>query len=227
MDIELDDILKVNIVLLGIQILNSPEQREAFKDIVGTEVVEGTQDIIELAINIPAIGSSPPSPPLPLVLNRERITLNGLPGRSQVEKKYPSDRESDLHRLAEISQIAIEGSDLSGQRLQAYGFNLEAVYNLSVSAGDFLSQRILNPGLFDDLDYQIAGGASSLQMTKGPHLWNLRFEPRFGDYDKNKLFVSFNLHKNSEAIPRENEIFRSLGEVWTQAETIMNSFRKD
>ena len=195
---------------------------------MGTEVVEGVQGIIELAIGTPPIGSPPsPSPPVSLVLNRDRITLNGVPGRSDITKEYPSDSNVDLSRLAEIARVAIESSDLRGQRLQAYGFNLEAVYSLHISAGDFLSQRILNPGLFEDLDYQMVGGVSSLQMMKGSHLWNLRFEPRFGDYRKNKLFVSFNLHRNSEAIPRKTEMLRSLGEVWTQAETIMNTFRKN
>ncbi len=228
MEIELDDILKVNIVLLGIQILNNPEQREAFKDSVGTEVVEGVQGAIELAIGISSTGSLPPPPPLlPLVLNRDRITLNGVPGRSDVTKDFPSDRGVDLSRLAEVAQLAIENSDLRGQRLQAYGFNLEAVYSLPVSAGDFLSQRILNPGLFKDGGYQVVGGSSNLQMVKGPHLWNLRFEPRFGNFNTNKIFVGFNLHRNSEAIPKETEILRSLDEVWTQAEIIMNTFRKN
>ena len=219
--------MKVNVVFLGIHLLRNLDEREQFKQSAGTEVVEGGLDV-RLAIGISPLGISPApaEPPLPsLVLNRDRITVNAAPERSEITKDYPFDIE-DLERLTEITSRTIELSDLRGQRLQAYGFNLEAVYSLPIPAGEFLSQNVLNPRPFADLGYQMIGGASNLQLMKGPHLWNLRFEPRFGDYSQKKIFIAFNLHRESQAIPTERDIRRSLAEIWSQAQAVMNSFKE-
>ena len=229
MEIELDDILKVNIVLLGIQILSTPEQRQAFRESVETEVIEGPQGGIGVTIGISPGGVVPETAPMPLpplVLNRERITLLGVPGRSDIIKDFPSD-DQDITRLTNIAQRAIECSDLREQPLQAYGFNLDAVYNLSVSAGSFLSQHILQPGLFEDSGYRVVGGASNLQLMKDSHMWNIRIEPRLGNFETKKVFVSFNLHRDSQAIPTEAELHNSLSEVWTQAKETMRTFREN
>ena len=226
MDIELDDVLKVNVVFLGIHLLRNSDDRERFKRSAGTEVVEGALDV-RLAIGISPVGLPSPTTerPLPsLVLNRDRITVNSTPERSEVSKDFPS-KIGDLGRLTEITNQAIEFSDLRGQRLQAYGFNLEAVCSLAVSAGEFLSQNILNPRPFTDLGYQLIGGTSNLQVMKGPHLWNLRFEPRFGDYTQKKIFIAVNLHKDSQVIPTEQNIRQSLFEIWTQAQAITDGFK--
>lgn len=218
-----EDVLKASIIFVGLQLLGDPTKREQFKGSLGSEVIEALSAGVSLGID--AQGISATLPPPPLVMNRERIALIANPGRTEVNRDYPETPE-DLNRLAEITERAITLTDVRTQRLQSFGFNMEGVYRLpsGMTSGAFIADHIYAPGLFSGLDCVIEAGSPNIRLRRGPHIWNIRIEPRFGRIDTDHLFVSFNLHRDSSTVPTGDQMRRSLVEVWNQSQEFMDSF---
>ena len=220
------DVLKVYMVLVGVRLLSTQEERNAFERVVGAEVSSPPEIGIGIEINAPTGVSAPMNIPAPgpasiLNLNRERITLESVLDRSTISREYPS--EDDLDRLSEVAKLAIERSNLLNQQLRAFGFNIEVVYELSPgeTASQFISSKIFTLGLFQEAGFQLIGGAAKLQLVRNDSLWNMSVEPRLGDATANKIFVSLNLHRDDSKIPSRSTIRESLREVWNQAHSIM------
>ena len=222
MSVRLEDVLQVNLVLAGVRLLNTPNERAAFNRIVGTEVSEAP-GVGELTFNAPE-GTPIDLAPKTLTLNRDRISLSLLPDRSTISRDYPS--EEDLERLGDVVKFAIDRSNLEGQQLRASGFNLDAVYELSTeeTAIQFIGTRMFAPNLFHEAGYGFAGGQCRLHLTRNDELWNITVEPRRGDLTTNKVFVGLNLHRPESKIPSRYEIRKSLQEVWAQAHSLMEGF---
>ena len=223
------DVLKVNMVLVGVRLLGTQEERTAFERVVGAEVSSPPVIGIGIEINAPAgvnapINIPPPEPASILTLNRERITLESVLDRSTINREYPS--RNDLDRLSEVAKLAIDRSNILNQQLRAFGFNIEVVYELppGETASQFISSNIFTRDLFREAGFQLIGGAAKLQLIQNDNLWNIGVEPRLGDAAANRIFVSFNLHKDDNKIPSLSNIRGSLEEMWNQAHSIMNKF---
>ena len=112
------DVVTTNLVLVGIGLLKTPEESEEFKSALDTEL---RMEIGLLANAQTGITEQSKT----FTLSRERISLTLSANRSTVAKEYPE--RNDLGRLAAIATRAKECSDLSGQTLQAFGYNIEMV----------------------------------------------------------------------------------------------------
>lgn len=228
MDIKIEDVLKINFVLVGIQLLNTEEQRAGFASKVGTEVSEVPSAGIRINFTPPGIPqtSLQPESGQTLMLNRDRIVLDLTPGRSIITREYPNKVE--LARLCQVAGIAMALSDLNGQELRAYGFNIEVIYELTSGedASQFMANCIFAPSLFHEAGFQVVGGSPRLNLLREGQIWNVNIEPRFGDPSANKVFASLNLHKDDGSMPDDSIVAASLDELWNQAHSIMESLRE-
>ena len=207
--------------------LASPEERDRFKRVVGSEVMESPAASIAIGIAPSGVSNLPPLLNERLVLNRDRIILDVIPDRSTIARKYPN--EDDIDRLVEVINNAFEQSDVGSQKLRAYGVNIDAVYELPTeeSASRFIARRIFFPGLLQKTGYQLVGGSAKLHFLKDGQTWNVSIEPRFGKPEDNKLFVSLNLHKEGTEMPSLSHIRGLFGETWKQVASIMDSLSRN
>lgn len=214
----LEDVLAVNLTLVGVRLLDSPESKVAFERIVNTSVVDDVATT-GLALRIPGqqdIELAPAKFRMP----KERVTLDLAPGRSIVAREYP--QEEDLDKFAGIIRNAFDKSDTDRQQLQAYGFNIEAVYNLDQgkTALEFLATQIFAKDIFPEGEYTVIGGAPQIQVLHKGGLWNINIQPRMGKSDSDKIFIALNKHCTQSKLPSPFEIRNSLADIWTQAHEI-------
>ena len=226
MSLQIEEILKLNLVLVGVQLLSSSEEVTAFNALVGSEVLETVAQGIEVNFGPSGLSASVPQSPAPrtLSLERDRIVLDLNPGRSTITRNYPD--EESIRRLSEIADFATAQFNSQVQELHAFGFNIEAVYGLTSgeNAIQFLASRIFVPCLFQRSGFQLKGGSPRLSLERDGRLWNFTIEPRFGDPDGSKIFISVNLHVEENTMPSESHVKDFLQEVWDQAHAIVGEF---
>ena len=214
MGVTTQDVLKANLVLVGLQLLSEPADFEEFRQLVATDVVTAG---VGLVTNVPA-GVTEPG--FIHTLNRDRITLDLSKARSVITRDYPS--QTDLHRLADVAAHAIRRSSFTDQRPAAFGYNLELVYEQHSASKSFnyLSQRLFNPSLFGRNGWNLIGGFGKLHYQDGSRRWVITVEPRFHDEQTMRVFLSLNLHISEQRCPDDEEIKKSLQEMWNQAHNI-------
>ena len=205
------EVLKTNIVLVGIGLLNEPTQLNAFIESVATDVVVAGAG---LSIDIP---SNVAEAARTLTLNRDRIALDLSPSRSIIGRDYPSFY--GLDRLAEVVGHALAHTDLEGRVPRAFGYNIELVYspNSEIPIPRYLADRLLTKNDLGKEGWELVGGTSKLVFEGDGARWTFAVEPRFNDEAAKRIFLSLNLHRDEQRLPNESEIKDSLGELWTQA----------
>ncbi len=220
MPIEFQDVLKTNLVLLGVNLLNEQHRREAFVSMSGTEV--DVEPILQgPVLPLPIVGNaSGPETGLSLNMRRDRIRIDSLPSRTSIEQEYP--RREDLERLTEVMNHAIELTDLENQVLTAFGFNIERVYRHTEEEPSemYLANRLFShqQGSLEGLT--LAGGACKLGFIGDGAKWNFTLEPRANDPTNRKVFLSLNLHRDRPQAPGWEEIRDSLQQVWDRSEEL-------
>ena len=211
MSTEVQDILKVNIVFVGVQLLKNPEKVKAFSDAIGTEAIVSETGLV--------LGLSPkgPEPGLRLSLHRERITIDNIGDRTVIEREYPD--HDDLPRLTEVAGFALNHSDLVGQATTTYGYNIEMVYDQLSQTPSFqyLGERLFGKSDFNVGDWRFIGGAGWLAFDSEDGSWQIKLEPRFNDMETSKVFMSLNMHKAEQRVPSTADFQNDLGRVWNQA----------
>ena len=224
MTVIVQDVLQANLALVGVELLSSDEERERFVQGAGTDVSGAIA-----GVGLPPIpGLTARSRDLELGqrlrLARDRIELEVVDDRAVIGIEYPS--KDKLGRLAEIATLAIKSSDISDHDLKGVGFNMEAVYELTsgLTAYEFLAGRVFAPNLLQAAGYSLRGGSARLHFTRGEEVWNITLEPRFNNPEENRLFASFNLHQNTNRMPKPDSIKPTLESVWDQAHLITSHF---
>ena len=211
MPTEVQDVLKANVVLVGLGLLNNPVEVKAFSDAVGTDVVTlGTGLVVGL----------PPTAPEPgrrLSLHRDRILLDITPNRTVVEREYPAS--NDLIRLTEVIELAVCHTELAERLPTAFGYNVELVYNQTsgVSSLCYLGRKLFGKSELGTTDWVLAGGAGTLVFDAPDARWTVRVEPRFNDAETTRTFLTLNLHKAEQRLPSSEEIRQSFEYVWRAA----------
>ena len=204
------EVLKAELVLVGVGLVKTPEELTAFRSAVGSDVVAAPS----LTANIPSGITEPGSL---LTLDRERISLDISPSRSIIRRGYPP--LDGLARLAQVAGFAITGTDLSDQKPRAFGYNAELVYDQDsgLSAFRYLADRLFTSGSFGPEGGQFIGGAGRLIYEGNGKRWTIAIEPRFNDNETTRIFLTLNLHRGEQRLPDEEEINVSLKEAWEQA----------
>ena len=210
MPVDLQDVLKVNVVFVGIGLLDEPANLERFRDSVGSEVVP------EGVMFEPHPGGAPMQGQI-LRLAKDRIFLESSPLRTLVNRDYPT--KDELARLAEIAGGAIANTNLGTRKPRAFGFNVELVYDQASenSALGYLAHRIFSPNVSGTQGWELMGGAGKLIFKENAHRWTVRIEPRLNEETTTKVFLALNFHVNEERLPGETEILDFLVKAWEQA----------
>ena len=208
MAITTPEVVKANLVLVGLHLLGAPGEVEAFKRVVGSEVQLAATGLIA------NLQSGTADPGRALILNRERIALELSQSRSTISREYPS--RGDLRGLAKVAWQAIVNTSSAESKPRTFGFNIDLVFDQGsgTPAFGYLSSRLFDVGLLGDKDWQLIGGAGSLIFDDGGRRWTFKLEPRFNDANESKVFLSVNLHMGNHPLPDEEGIGTSLEEVW-------------
>ena len=204
MTVKIQDILKVDVVLVGIGLLRTQQSLDAFLDSVGKEAVVEPLNV----------GPNIPVPGIRIAFNRDRISVVLSYGRSVIVQEYPD--QSGLHQLADIVQTAINYTPASDEILVAVGFNIELVYDQEsgMTASDYIADRLLSGDACKVGGWQLTAGANrTVIQANGPRITQ-SVAPRFNDASTTKLFVSLNLHTETNQIPDHSEIVASLRHAW-------------
>ena len=197
-------------VLIGLHLLNAPEQIEAFRLATGSDVQ------VAVAGLIANIQTGIPEPGLTLTLSRDRISLDVSPTRSAISRDYPS--RDELGKLAEVAWKAIDNTSIEGQQLRAFGFNFDLIFHQcsSDSAIGYLSRRLFDVEPLGSAGWQFVGGAGRLIFDDSGRRWTIRLEPRFNADTESRVFLSTNVHMVNHELPTANEIRESLEEIWDE-----------
>ena len=206
------NILIMNLVLVGIDLLNDSTSIEIFKGQTDPDL----QIEVGMMTEIPT-GITGPS--RRVNLNRDRIVLELSPARSSVARQYPNDR-SDIAQLTAVANSAIECSTLADQRV-SFGFNIELVYeqDSGQSAMEYLGSRLFGSLKLGRDAWTLAGGTGQIIFDEkdGSCRWTMNVRPRSIAEDTPRILLGMNLHRSMADIPSAKVIEDSLEELWDEA----------
>jgi hypothetical protein len=212
MAVKIEDILQINLVLVGLSLLNTAQETSNFRRAVGTEVLTTEAGIGNEVVNRTH------------TLSRDRITIAGSPDRTSVIREFP--RPDELDRLAYVAAMALENTDLSAHELIAFGYNLEIVYEGTPpeQAISYLGKRLFRSDVLQNGQTNLAGGSAKLFFVKDNRYWQVALEPRLNDQSTTRIFAGVNLHRPEQDVSllTESEIKTSLELVWSEAHDLVN-----
>ena len=218
MPIEFQDVLKANLVLLGVALLSEPDERNAFFDSVNTEVVSETL-VSGPVLPAPTVGvpTSIAETGMVLTLHRDRIQLITAPSRSVIERQYPT--YSDLPRLAEVASNAISLTDMKGNAPTAFGYNIDQIYQPAegLPSASYIAERLFSNKRIGSKDWTLVGGGAKFNFAENDALWNITVEPRTSDPSGKRVYLSVNLHVDGRSLPNEQNIIAALQNTWEQS----------
>lgn len=212
MPIDVQDVLKINIVFVGIGVLNDPEKVAAFSKTVGAEVLRAGEEfgfVGGLSPAASAVGQR-------LALQRDRISIGSSPDRTMIEREFPL--ETDLQRLAEVADEALQSRE--GEELpRAVGYNLELVYDQDSGypAFQYIGKRLFREDTFVPEGWALAGGAGRLIFGSAAGRWTVHIEPRLGDASSSRVYLNLNFHIEEQRLPDRAEMLRTFQHVWSQS----------
>ena len=203
------DALKANVVLLGLELLDSEAGFEAFKSESETEVI-AEMSVTGVFGGLPETGRR-------INLPKDRITLVATSGRSVIEREYPSYGELD--RLADVVSRAISHTRADTSEVRALGYNVDVTYNQDsgLRAMEYLAQRLYSQNFLSTENRRILGGSGKLSFIGEGRIWNFSIEPRLNDNNTTKVFLGLNMHIDSTSVPEKDAIAACLRESWNSA----------
>lgn len=215
MAVTVRDVSKIDLVLVGVELLKSPKEIRDFRASAGVDVQLGSGTATEAS-------TGETVPLTALALQRDRLIISSFQERSVIIKEYPSptDPEADWNRLAEVVTVAISCTDKANNNPRAFGFNLALVMDVdqSETAAIFLGHRMLTSRPLGQAGWELVGGAGSVIFSTGNRRWTFNLQPLPpGDPDSRRLTYDLNLHVGDARTPGQQEIIDTANEVWTEA----------
>ena len=210
------NVLSINLVLIGVDLLAELESLESFK----TQVDPDLEIEFGLSTEMP---TGVTTQTRRVNLHRERIVLELSPSRSSITREFPSDRD-ELTRLTAAAQSAIEGSGLLVAP-SAFGFNIELVYDQDSgqSAERYLGSRLFGTLQIGKQDWALAGGTGNIVFTDGAghRRWTVNVRPRSANPPNTRVALSMNLHYSEGRIPSVQQLQNALEELWEEAHALV------
>ena len=214
------DVLSADLTLVGIGLLNSPEEFNIFRNEVNAEVQVG----LGLSVNVsPGVAE----PNRTFSLDRDRIVVNVSSGRTSITKEYPAleERSTDLSRLSFVAWRAIASTNVEDNKPIAFGYNLALVVDpqLDETAIKYLGDRLFGDRTPIKDGWSLVGGTGRLIFADGSREWTFTTEPRPSeDHASKRVFLAVNLHIPETRWPEQNEILNSFEKVWDTAIHFIN-----
>ena len=210
-------LLRMELVLVGLRLLNTSQETDNFIRATNTEVVVSPLGIIG--------GSTDQAKRLELQM--ERITVSLLPDRTNFERAYPN--RDNLERLSEIVDLAAQHTENENAKPTSFGYNADLAYDLpsGQSALSYLGTRLFNKQQLDTAEWELVGGAGRLVFNSVSERWTVVTEPRFNDPETSRVYLSLNLHKAERRFPQSTEVRESFNKVWDQALNFVQHMQLD
>lgn len=217
MPVRVEDVLSVNVVLVGIELLKTAAEVAACSAAIGRELHQDGAFLDAVPQAAPVAGRV-------LRLPRERILAEVSALRSRVTKEYPSAID-DVALVARIAAQALASAAVHQPVVPAHGFNLAMVY--SAQSGEdalrYLGRRVFAPPAFVPGEWTSLGGQGKLKFQDGARQWTLTLEPRLQVPDTPKVFLDINLHVSEAGVPAEDEMETQLRALWDRAHTLIEA----
>ena len=211
MPAQVRDVLKANIVFVGLELLTKPTEVTEFSEALGVDPVLAEAGLI-LGISSGRAGTG-----RKIALQRDRINIELIPDRTVIEREYPE--EGALDRLAEVVDHAVRHTALNGGKPRAFGYNFELVYDQTSGHPSFqyLGSRLFGNGGFALEDWNLVGGAGRLLFDSSDGRWTIQVEPRHNDEETTRVFMNVNLHKTEQRVPDLSELKMTFAQVRERA----------
>lgn len=209
------EILNINLVLVGVELIKTPDEINEFRNAVGVDVVIAEAGFaIGAPIGVPvnlAGGSRI------LSLDKDRITIDVSAQRSTIKRDYPLSI-GEIERLAEVATFAISTTE---SQPKAFGYNIEMVYeqDSGMPASQYLSERLFADDVPKIEDGNVLGGSGRLAFAGNGKTWRVGIEPRFNNEMDKRVFLTLNMHIDHNRFPAREEIMSSMREIEENAKS--------
>ena len=217
MPVQVEDVLSVNAVLVGTELLNDANEVAACSNAIG-------QEFLQDGTFLDAVPQTAPIPGRVLRLPRERIFVQVSALRSRVTREYPAESD-DVALVAKVATQALACASTRQPEVSAHGYNLTMVY--SGDSGEnallYLGRRVFASPKFAPQEWRSLGGQGKLIFQDGKRQWTLTFEPRLQDPSTPKVFLDVNLHVPEVGVPGEDEMEARLRELWDRAHSLIEA----
>ena len=212
------DVLKANVVLVGLGLLRDAESVAAFSEAIGSDVLLDDDGLI---VGVPGVD---PKLLEDSEFHRKRISIKLLSDRTVFEGEFPT--KSSMSKLGDVLAKATESSTRHQGSLSSYGYNLELAFDQSsgVSSLRYLSDRLYSKSEFVPEDWSLVGATGRLFFESPQGRWTIQVEPRFNDPNSSRVFMSINLHKEETTLPDPRTVGQSLESVWNRSHEIVARF---
>ena len=224
MESSLEDVLRADIVFVGLGLIDTPVALERFQSSLNNVDLQAEIGrVTNVSGPIGSIGDLPDTA-YKFTLIRDRITLEILPKvRASIAKEYPSVVEgaTDFERLAEVITRGIESNDSDIGKSNSFGYNMRLVFSpdLSNSATFHLGNSLFGSQSLGNEGWKLVGGMGTLIFEDGARRWTVNVEPRPRDDDSSrKLYLHLNLHFEDSELPTYEDIIATFDEIKTEAE---------
>ena len=219
MAVRVEDVLSVNVVLVGIELLKTAPEVAACSAAIGSEFLQDGA----------FIDAAPqPVPGRVVRLPRERILVEVSALRSRVTKEYPTSVD-DVALVARIAAQALASTTVPEPAVSSHGFNFAMVYSPDPSedALRYLGRRIFAPPAFLPEGWTTVGGFGKLIFQDGPRQWTVTFEPRLQAPNTSKVFLDVNLHVPEAGVPQKDQMETQLRTLWERVHTLIEAIDAD
>lgn len=203
-----ETVLNINLVLVGVDLLNEPGMVDQFRSDFGPDM---SAEVDPVAAAVRGLAE----PPRTLTLGKDRIQLMLHATKSAISQEYPEDMA--FTKLASVAFRAIELSKSKSPK--AIGYNMGWIFEQDSGqpAIQYIGNRLFGTLPLDEPGRRIVGGNGKLIFEDAAGQWIITVEPRFNDPNTSLVFVGLNLHKQQPHFPSESEIKTTLTKVLQEA----------
>ena len=220
MSVSVQDVLRVDVVLVHARLLGAPDERAQFSANTGAIPDAGGG----LILADTAGGKLEQT--IRLIVPRDRLAIELNASRIQVATEYPQSIEA-VDLLEDLVAAAIEATETPGPPI-SYGFNIQLTYTpdmpehtafaylgrLFAAGSDLRMGRLIGGScrmLFDDLDDQDVK-------------WTAALEPRFNREDTGLIYLQLNEHvSNGGEFPGAGDVSSKARLLWQRAGELMDA----
>ncbi len=205
------DILSINVVFAGVELMNKPESGDNLARAASSDI------LTELVGMPPSSASSTLPSPRRYILQRDRISVDVDIARTSIQREFPSPPPSDdFARLAYVTTVVLDNTDFEEQQLSAYGYNMVIVFDPGWQEPtiQYLGEHLFSTDVFTMDDWTNTGGYGSLVFTDDDERkWTFLLEPRpRDDVASKKLYMTVNQHIADTRLPMQESINSALNE---------------
>lgn len=217
MAIEVQDILSINAVLPGIELLRTDAEVASLSKALGSEIITEVGLVLDAGQSTPAQGRR-------MQIPRDRMFVEASAYRTRAVQEYPA-HINDVASVVRLVSHAHAITDLQGAIPSAFGFNIELVYNQNTGedARTYLGQRLFSHANDLNAQWSHVGGSGKLFALEGALQWTVTLEPRLQAVDTSKVFLSANLHVPEARMPDDRDMTMMLRKLWVGAHDLIGN----